>query len=149
MENDERMKQLTHNIIGACIEVHRILGPGLREKMYRDCLCIELELRGLAFEKEKTVFYDYKGHKMESDMRADIIVENSVVLELKSVVQMHPVFEAQLLSYLKVTNIPVGLLINFNVKLLKDGVIRRTLDGLGKPSPNHSFNTQAHAHEHI
>ena len=134
MGDKERLSQLTHNIIGACIEVHRILGPGLMEKMYRDCLCIELGLRGLNFEREKTVHYEYKGHKMDADLRADLIVENSVVLELKSVNQMNPVFESQLMSYLKATNIPVGLLINFNVPLLKTGIIRRTLDGLGKPS---------------
>lgn len=129
---EQELNQLTNNIIGACIEVHRALGPGLLEKVYVDCLCHELKLRGLSFQRELALKYDYKGLSPDLDLRADLLVEHAVVLEIKSVKDLHPVYESQLLSYLKLSGAPVGLLINFNVPLLKNGIVRRTIAGLPK-----------------
>lgn len=130
MKSEAELNVLSHEIIGACIEVHRALGPGLLERIYQDCLCHELELRGLRFQKEPTLAYEYKGLPLSLELRADLIVEDSIVVELKSVKDMHPVYEAQLLSYLRLSDKPVGLLINFKVPLLKNGIVRRTLEGL-------------------
>ena len=132
MASDMELKELTHTIIGACIEVHKALGPGLLEKLYQECLCHELDLRGIKYEKEPHINFLYKELPVSIDLRADLIVEGEVVVELKSVRDLHPVYEAQLLSYLKLTGKPIGLLVNFNVPLLKEGIIRRTLDGLPK-----------------
>lgn len=132
MQNEIELNMLTHNIIGACIEVHKALGPGLLEKLYQECLCRELDLRGIKYVKEPQINFCYKDLPISIDLRADLIVEDQVVVELKSVRDMHPVYEAQLLSYLKLTGKPVGLLVNFNVTLLKEGIVRRTLDGLPK-----------------
>jgi len=130
MFDESALNELTHEIIGACIEVHRALGPGLLEKLYQECLCHELDLRGITYEKEPMINFLYKGLPVSIDLRADLIVEDQVVVELKSVKDLHPVYEAQLMSYLKITGKPIGLLVNFNVQLLKEGIIRRTLDGL-------------------
>ncbi len=136
---DAELNALTHEIIGACIEVHRALGPGLLEKIYQECLCHELALRGLKVNREQKVSFEYKGKEFNADLRLDIVVEGKVVVELKSVLEIHPVYEAQLMSYLKLTGFPVGLLVNFNVKLLRDGIIRRTINGL-PISPDSSEN---------
>ncbi|MGC9362119.1 MAG: GxxExxY protein [Candidatus Syntrophosphaera sp.] len=130
MPTETALNDLTHKIIGACIEVHRALGPGLLEKLYQECLCHELDLRGIQYEKEPMIRFLYKGLPVSIDLRADLIVEDQVVVELKSVKDLHPVYEAQLMSYLKITGKPIGLLVNFHVSLLKDGIVRRTLDGL-------------------
>lgn len=130
MPTETALNDLTHKIIGACIEVHRALGPGLLEKLYQECLCHELDLRGIKYEKEPMIRFLYKGLPVSIDLRADLIVEDQVVVELKSVKDLHPVYEAQLMSYLKITGKPIGLLVNFHVSLLKDGIVRRTLDGL-------------------
>ena len=114
---------LTYEIIGAAIEVHRILGPGMMESLYEEALCIELEERGLAFERQKRIIANYKGHEIGKSF-ADVVVENRVVLELKSVSALAPVHEAQLISYLRLAKVHVGLLINFNVATLKKGVKR-------------------------
>ena len=115
---------LTHKIIGAAIEVHRLLGPGLLESAYEECLCKELTLRGLVHERQKPVPVIYKGVKLECGYRIDILVEHRIVVELKSIEQMAPVHEAVLLTYLKLSGNRVGLLINFHVPVLKEGVRR-------------------------
>ncbi|MEJ5310833.1 MAG: GxxExxY protein [Anaerolineae bacterium] len=120
-------KALTENIIGAAIEVHRALGPGLLESVYQACLAREFSLRGLTFEQEKPIPVTYKDVNLDCGYRVDFLVNGKVVVELKAVEQMHPVYEAQLLTYLKLTGCKVGLLINFNVSVLKDGIVRRVL----------------------
>jgi len=128
---------LSGRIIGACIEVHRYLGPGLLESVYKECLCKELQLRGLRFQCEIPIPIIYKGSECKSVLRADLVVENAILVELKSVKEMLPVFEAQIKSYLTLSNLPLGLLINFNVHLLKDSIQRIRLN-YGKLS-NHDL----------
>ena len=112
-------------IIGAAIEVHRILGPGLLEPAYQSCLAREFSIRGIPFQKELKVPIEYKGVRIEPGYRLDFIVDHVVVIEVKSVETVLPVHEAQLLTYLKLTRLPVGLIINFNVPVLKEGITRR------------------------
>ncbi|HEV8430381.1 MAG TPA: GxxExxY protein [Pyrinomonadaceae bacterium] len=121
------LNQLTHEIIGAAIEVHRKLGPGLLESSYRECLCRELLLRGVAFRREKGLPLEYKGIKLDCGYRIDILVADRVVVEVKSVEMLAPIHDAQLLTYLRLGGWRVGLLINFNVVVLKDGIHRRIL----------------------
>ena len=118
--------QITERIIGCAIEVHKILGPGLLESVYESALCIEFEEQRVQYERQKMLPVMYKQRQI-GEFRLDLLVENTVVLELKSVNRHDPVFEAQLLSYMKLGNYPLGLLINFNKKLLKDGIKRRIL----------------------
>ena len=118
---------LTEKIIAAAIEVHRCLGPGLLEAVYEDCLCHELRLRGLRFERQVPLPLNYKGLKLEATYRLDVVVENRVVLELKAVEQILPVFRAQLLSYLRLSGKRVGLLINFHVPCVTQGIVRLSL----------------------
>jgi len=118
-------EELTRAIIGAAIEVHKILGPGLMESAYQECLCRELSLRGIAFRREVSLPVTYKGVKLDCGYRMDLVVEETVLLELKAVEQVLPVHEAQLITYLKLGGLKVGLLINFHVPVLKDGIIRR------------------------
>jgi len=120
-------KDLTGQIIGAAIEVHRELGPGLLEYAYQACLAREFSLRGLPFEQEKPLPVEYKGVRLDCGYRLDFIVAGKVVVELKAVDAIHKVHEAQLLTYLKLTGCRVGLLINFNVPVLKDGIKRMVL----------------------
>lgn len=123
MRSIDDLNELTKKIIGCAIEVHRQLGPGLLESIYEKALCIELSLIGLKFENQKSIIVQYKNKRI-GEFKIDILVENSIVLELKSVERFDPVFEAQLLSYMKLGNYKLGLLINFNHKLLKDGIKR-------------------------
>ena len=120
-------EELTHEIIGAAMEVHRILGPGLLESAYRACPCHELQLRGLAVQTELDLPIVYKGKRLDCGYRMDIVVEGTVVIELKAVERVLPVCEAQLITYLRLSGNRVGPLINFNVPVLKDGVTRRVL----------------------
>ncbi len=120
-----RENRLTSQIIGAAIEVHRQLGPGLLESSYETCLAYELETRGMSIERQKPVPVVYKEIHLEHGYRIDILVNQLVVVELKVVEAITAVHEAQMLSYLKFSGCKVGLLINFNVALLKDGGIRR------------------------
>jgi GxxExxY protein len=120
-----RENRLTSQIIGAAIEVHRQLGPGLLESSYETCLAYELEARGLTIERQKPLPIVYKDIHLEHGYRIDILVNNLVVVELKVVEAITAVHEAQMLSYLKFSGCKIGLLINFNVALLKDGGIRR------------------------
>jgi len=118
------INQLSGNIIGAAIEVHKTLGPGLLESTYEECLCHELKLRGLSFERQKSLPIEYKGFKLDGGYRLDVIVENSIILELKSCQEIEPIHKAQLLTYLKLSNITLGLILNFNVTIMKDGIVR-------------------------
>ena len=120
-------KDLTDKIIGAAIEVHRALGPGLLESAYQLCLAQECKLQKILFEEQVALKLNYKGIALESGYLIDFVFENRVVVELKAVEQVLPVHEAQLLTYLKLTGIRVGLLINFNTPVLKDGIYRRAL----------------------
>ncbi|MGH9904538.1 MAG: GxxExxY protein [Pyrinomonadaceae bacterium] len=121
------LNQLTHEIIGAAIEVHRTLGPGLLESSYRECLCRELTLRGLSLGREKGLPLEYKGIKLECGYRIDILVADRIVVEVKSVEALALITDAQLLTYLRIGGWRVGLLINFNVVVLKNGIHRRIL----------------------
>jgi GxxExxY protein len=118
------INQLTGQIIGAAIEVHKALGPGLLESAYEECLCRELSLRGFSYERQKEVPVKYKGVRLDCGYRLDIVVSESVVLELKACDRLERIHQAQLLTYLKLTGIKYGLLINFNVSVLKDGIKR-------------------------
>ena len=118
---------LTREIIGAAIEVHRHLGPGLLESAYRRCLMQELSLRGISFESELPVSLQYKGMQLESGYRLDLLIQDAVVVETKSVEALAKVHEAQLLTYLRLGGWSVGMLINFNVEVLKNGIRRRVL----------------------
>jgi len=127
---EERINAITQEVIGAAIAVHRTLGPGLLESAYEACLAYELTERGLAVERQKGLPVAYRGVRVDCGYRIDLLVEGLVVVELKAVEKLDSIHEAQLLSYLKLSGCRVGLLINFNVKLLKHG-IRRMVNDLG------------------
>lgn len=118
------INKITEIIIGCAIEVHKQLGPGLLESAYEECLCYELKQAGLHFERQKPVPVVYKEIKLDCGYRIDILVENSVVVELKTVEAFSPVHEAQILTYMKFADKKIGLLINFYVTRLKDGLKR-------------------------
>ena len=121
------VNDITHAVIGAAMEVHRRLGPGLLESAYHECLCQELVLRGIPFEYERKLPLEYKGIQLECGYRVDLVVAGRVAVEVKSIEAIAPIHEAQLLTYLRLGGWTVGLLINFNVIVLKDGVRRRVL----------------------
>lgn len=135
--DENNLNLLSGRIIGACIEVHRYLGPGLLETVYQECLCKELQIRGIRFKCEMPIPIIYKGSECKSVLRADLVVENTILVELKSVKEMLPIYEAQVMSYLTLSNLPLGLLINFNVPIVKDGIQRIRLN-YGKLS-NHDL----------
>lgn len=119
-----KVNDLTESIIGAAIRVHRALGPGLIESSYEVCLARELELSGISFERQLSLPIEYQGIKVPNAYRIDLLVDGRVIVELKAVVSVDPIFEQQLLTYLRHTGLEVGLLINFNVKRLTSGVRR-------------------------
>jgi len=119
-----KIKEITNLIIGSAIEVHRTLGPGLLESAYEECLAYELIKKGLSVKRQKATPVIYKEIKLDCGYRIDILVEDMVLVELKSVDAINPVHEAQVLTYLKFSKVKVGLLINFNVAILKDGIKR-------------------------
>jgi GxxExxY protein len=122
-------QDLTEQIIGAAIDVHKAIGPGLLESAYQECMCHELNLRGLRFKREVEVPVVYKGVALDCGYRLDLIVEDTVILELKSADRIIPVHEAQLLTYLKLLDKPVGFIINFNVPVLRSGgIVRKVFD---------------------
>jgi GxxExxY protein len=121
------INHLTGKVIGAAIEVHKALGPGLLESAYEECLCVELELKKIPYERQKELPIEYKGITLDCGYRLDIVVATSLILELKACEKLEPIHEAQLLTYLKLTGIKWGLLINFNVPLLKEGIKRLAL----------------------
>lgn len=120
-------ESLTKRIIASAIEVHRTLGPGLLESVYEICLCHELKLIGLNFVQQLSLPIEYKGIKLDAGYRIDLVVENKVIIEIKAVKTILPVHEAQLLTYMKLTGTSVGLLLNFNEAVLKDGIVRRVI----------------------
>ena len=115
---------ISGNILDACITVHRIMGPGLLESIYEQCLMKEFELRGIPAQNQVPVSLTYKGFILSKDFKIDILVVNEIILELKSSERIHPVNEAQIISYLKLTDKKLGFLVNFNVALMKDGFKR-------------------------
>ncbi len=124
MEEKERLDSITRRIIGAAIEVHRHLGPGLLESAYEACLAFELRQSGFRIEQQKRLPVIYKDVKLDCGYRLDLVVEDSVVVEIKAVDQLAPIHDAQLLSYLRLSGKRVGLLINFHVRVLKNGLKR-------------------------
>ena len=152
--NSHRMKRtltelnrITSHVIGAAIEVHRQLGPGLLESSYRECLCRELLLRSIPFEREKPLPLKYKGIHLGCGYRVDLLVADSVVIEVKAIEALAPIHEAQLLTYLRIGGWRLGLLINFNVAVLKSGIRRRVLgyecDQIQAPEKGkHDYDTQ-------
>jgi GxxExxY protein len=119
---------LSKEIVGAAIEVHKHLGPGLLESAYEQALCCELSLRNINFERQKHLLAVYKGINLDCGYRIDILVDGLVIVELKAVMQMDPLFEAQLLTYLKISQLWLGILLNFNVPVMKYG-IKRIVNG--------------------
>lgn len=124
----ERPNQITEAIIGAAIEVHKVLGPGLLESTYELCLCRELSERNIGFQTQVALPVEYKGIRLEAGYRLDILVEQQVIVEIKCVDELLPVHQAQLLTYMKLSDYPLGLLVNFNVPVLKQGLKRMILD---------------------
>ena len=122
-EPDEELDRLAHEIIGAAIEVHRILGPGYLESIYEEALCIELKLRTISFERQAPVQIVYKGAAIGQG-RLDLLVQGKLIVEIKTVETLAPIHKAQALSYLKATGLQLALLINFNAAVLKDGIKR-------------------------
>ena len=118
------INKLSGKIIGAAIEVHKNLGPGLLESVYEECLCHELSHQGISFERQKPLPIIYKGKVLDCDYRLDILVEGRLILELKSCEQIEPIHKAQLLTYLKLSGLTLGLLLNFNVPIMRDGIVR-------------------------
>lgn len=123
-----KVNQITETIIGAAIEVHRVLGPGLLESSYEECLCRELTLRQRPFERQRPLPVEYKGVHLDCGYRLDVLVADAVVVEVKAVERVLPIHEAQLLTYLRLGGWKVGLLINFNVPVLKREIRRCVLD---------------------
>ena len=121
---DDEMSALTERVIGCAIEVHRVLGPGLLESIYRECLMMELSGGSMRFECERFVPIDYKGRRVRGGLKLDLLVEGCLVVELKAVEALHPVHSAQVLTYLRLTGFPAGLLMNFNVTSLRAGLRR-------------------------
>ena len=119
-----RVDQVTDLIIGACIEIHKQLGPGLLESAYEECLCYELSHAGLKFVRQQPLAISYKSVKLDCGYRLDLVVADQVIVELKAVDALLPIHDAQLLTYLKMTKLSCGLLINFNVPVLKQGLKR-------------------------
>ena len=121
-------EKLTEGVIGAAIEVHRLLGPGLLESAYEECLCHEFHLRNINFQRQVSLPVAYKGINLDCGYRLDIIVENTIIIELKCAEHVLPVHEAQLLTYLRLTGMRVGLLFNFHVPtLVRGGIVRKVL----------------------
>jgi len=128
-EGTIRENRVSEAVIGAAIQVHRHLGPGLLESAYEACLCRELELRGISFEGQKPLPVEYKGESVDCGYRLDLVVEGLVIVEIKAVDALLPIHQAQLLTYLRLTGLRLGLLLNFNVPVLTQG-IRRVVVGL-------------------
>lgn len=125
----ERADQLSREVIGAAIEVHRLMGPGLIESIYEKCLIQELHIRGIPVINQQYVKIEYKGLVFEEELKFDLLVDGALLLELKAVQEIIPVHKAQLLSYMKLLNVPIGLVMNFHELKLVDGVHRMILHG--------------------
>ena len=118
------INKLSSRIIGAAIEVHKALGPGLLESAYEKCICHELSIGGLSLERQKPLAVRYKGINLDCGYRLDVVVEDAIILELKSCEKIEPIHKAQLLTYLKLSGFKLGLLLNFNVTLMREGIVR-------------------------
>lgn len=118
------INKLSGQIIGAAIEVHKSLGPGLLESAYEECLCHELQLRKIVYERQKPLPVVYKGVNLDCGYRLDVVAKNAIILELKAVEKIEPIHQAQLLTYLKLSGLKLGLILNFNVPVMKDGIVR-------------------------
>jgi GxxExxY protein len=121
------LNNMTEQVIGGAIEVHRALGPGLLESAYEECLCGEMMIRSIPFERQKALPVIYKGISLDCGYRIDLLVANALVVEIKAVSSLEPVHEAQLLTYLRLGGWKLGMLINFNVSILKQGIRRKIL----------------------
>jgi len=126
------LDDLSREVIGAAIEVHRNKGPGLIESIYERCLMRELELRRIAAVNQRLVRIEYKGLVFDESLRFDVLVEDCLLLELKSIQEILPIHKAQLLSYMKLLNVPLGLIINFHEEKLVDGIVRMILPGANR-----------------
>ena len=124
MLTDAEVDALTERVIGCAVAVHAALGPGLLESIYRECLTIELRLAGMKVDVERRLPIDYKGHRVPDALKIDLLVEGALVLELKAVERLHPVFLAQAISYLKLSGCPAGLILNFHAQSLRAGLRR-------------------------
>lgn len=122
-----KLNEITEQVTGAAIEVHKVLGPGPLESAYEECLCLELTLRYVPSERQKPLPVEYKGTRLDCGYRLDLFVAGSVVIEIKAVAAIEPIHEAQLLTYLKLGGWKLGLVINSNVPVLRDGIRRRIL----------------------
>ena len=118
------INELSSRIIGAAIEVHKALGPGLLESAYEECLSHEFSFRNFSFERQKSLPLIYKGKKLDCGFRLDMVVENAIILELKSCEKIEPIHKAQLLTYLKLSGLHLGLILNFNTTVMRDGIVR-------------------------
>jgi len=118
------INKLSSRIIGAAIEAHKVLGPGLLESAYEECICHELSIGGLSLERQKVLAVRYKGINLDCGYRLDVVVEDAIILELKSYEKIEPINKAQLLTYLKLSGFKLGLLLNFNVTLMREGIVR-------------------------
>ena len=118
------INDLTGEVIGAAIEVHKHLGPGLLESAYEECLCYELRSREIAYERQKPLPINYKQVRLDCGYRLDLVVEGKIILELKSCEKIEDIHKAQLLTYLKLSNLKLGLIFNFNVPVMKEGIVR-------------------------
>jgi len=118
------INDLSGLVIGAAIEVHKVLGPGLLESAYENCLCHELQLRSVIFERQKPLPITYKGVDLDCGYRLDVVVQGMLVLEVKACDRIEPIHQAQLLTYLKLSGLSLGLLLNFNVPVMRDGIVR-------------------------
>ena len=126
-DTETQRDPLTEKVIGAAIEVHRVLGPGLLESAYEECLCWELDQRGVSFRRQVPLPIAYKGIKLDADYRVDLVVADELIVELKTVDIILPVHEAQLLTYLRLSSLRKGLLLNFHTAVLKQGIKRMVL----------------------
>jgi len=118
------INELSNKVIGAAIEVHKEIGPGLLESAYEECLCHELKLRNIKFERQKPLSVVYKDIKLDCGYRLDVVVENEIILELKSCERIEEIHKAQLLTYLKLSGVKLGFILNFNVPIMKNGIVR-------------------------
>lgn len=118
------INEITGQIIGAAIEVHKALGPGLLESAYEECLCHELNIRNISFQRQKSLPIEYKGVKLDCGYRLDVVVEEAIILELKACDRLEPIHQAQLMTYLKLSGLTVGLLLNFSMPVMRDGIVR-------------------------
>lgn len=118
------INEITGEIVDCCFRIHKSLGPGLLERVYEDCLCYELQQRNILFERQKSLSITYERLTIDDAFRLDLLVNGDVIVELKSIENLLPIHEAQILTYMKLTNMRLGLLINFNVPLIKNGIRR-------------------------